>query len=132
MAGTVVQTHGRQASIGVVTLTLTGDASDGTIPATALTAKIGGRLLALQTNPGSTAPSNNYDITLIDGQGYDVLEGVGANRSSSNTQKAHIIFSGTSVNPPVANEDTLTLTIAGQSVNNADIVVRLYYEGADV
>ncbi len=130
MAGTVVETHGREGSIGVVTLTITGDGSDGTVPATALTTKIAGKLLALETNPGATAPSNNYDITLIDAEGYDVIEGLGANRSSSNTEKLNIIFSGTSLNPPVGTGDTLTLTIAGQSVNSADIVVKLYYEGA--
>ena len=130
MAGTVVETHGREGSIGVVTLTLTGDASDGTIPATALSVKIAGLLLALATNPGATAPTSNYDITLIDGDGHDVLEGVGANRHTSNSEKVAIVYSGTVIHPPVSTGDTLTLTIAGQSVNDADIVVKLYYQGA--
>ncbi len=131
MAGSVVETHGREGSIGVITLTLTGDSSDGTIPATALTTKIGGLLLALETNPGSTAPSSNYDITLVDGDGHDVLEGVGANRHTSNTEKVRIIYSSSTVHPPVSTGDTLTLTIAGQSVNDADIVVKLYYQGVN-
>ena len=110
-------------------MTCTGDSADGSYPATNLVTKISGKLLAIETNPGATAPTDNYDIVLNDLDGHDVLEGVAANRDTSTTEKANIVFSGTSVNPPVAKNDTLQLVITNNSVNDAIVVVKLYYEG---
>ena len=126
MAGTVVETitsgFGRME---VITLTCTGDASDGSFPATALTNKFSGYLLALETNPGATAPTANYDIVLNDAEGVDVLAGVGANRHTTTSEKVAIIWA-TSLNPPVHASDTLTWTITGNSVNSAIVVAKLY------
>ena len=131
MPGTVVETHGRPVgAIGVVTLTCVGDAADGSFPATALATKIGGRIVALETNPGSTAPTDNYDITLPDAEGDDVLQALGVNRDTANTEKVAIVYSGTSLHPIVAGSDVLTFTIANNSVNDAEIVAKIYYEGA--
>lgn len=129
MAGTVVQSHTKRGPIGCVTLTVTADVADASVPNTDLVTKISGRLVALETDPGTTAPTANYDITLEDGNGLDVLQGVGANRSTSATEKAAIVFSGTSVHPPVAMVDTLTFKVTNNAVNSAGIVVKLYYEG---
>src|SRR3990167_1549817 len=121
MAGTVTQTHERIGAIGVITITATADAADGTVPDTDLTAKIGGKLLALETNPGATAPTANYDITIDDGDGIDVLQGVGANRHTTSSEKVAIVYSGTAIHPPVAVSDTLTFKVGGNSVNSAVI-----------
>jgi hypothetical protein len=129
MPGTVVETHDKAGPIGVITLTCTGDASDGSFPSTALTTKISGRLLALETNPGATAPTANYDIVLNDPESYDVLEAVGANRHTTTTEKVQIVYSGTAVNPPVAISDTLTLVVTNNAVNDAITVIKIYYEG---
>lgn len=129
MAGTVTQAHTKRGPIGCVTLTITADASNGSVPNTALATKISGRLLALETDPGTTAPTANYDITIEDASGYDVLQAVGSNRSDSVTEKVAIVFSGTGIHPPVAMSDVLTCKLANNSVNAAGIVVKLYYEG---
>lgn len=129
MAGTVTQGHTKRGPIGCVTLTVTADAVDASVPNTSLTTRISGRLVALETDPGSTAPSANYDITLEDANGHDVLQGVGANRAAASTEKVAVVFSGTSVHPPVAMSDTLTFKIANNAVNSAGVVVKLYYEG---
>jgi len=129
MAGTVVETHVKRGRIGCITLTITGDASDGSVPDTVLATKIGGYLLALETNPGATAPTANYDITLVDADGHDVLEGVGANRHTSTTEKVSIVYSGTAVHPPVGKVDVLTVNVDNNSVASAGIVAKLYYEG---
>jgi len=128
MAGTVTESVSKTGAGGVklITLDVVGDASDGSVPDTALGHKFSGRVVSLETNPGSTAPTANYDITLEDGDGHDVLEGVGANRSDSATEKVAVVFSGTSVHPPVDISETLTLKIANQSVNSADIKIKLY------
>lgn len=129
MAGTVTQAHVKRGPVGCVTLTITADAADGSVPNTDLSVKISGRLLALETDPGATQPTANYDITLEDASGHDVLQGVGANRSTSATEKVAIVFSGTSVHPPVAVSDVLTFKLANNLVNAAALVAKLYYEG---
>jgi hypothetical protein len=49
----------------------------------------GARVLALVTDPdGSAAPDDNYDVTVTDSEGYDVLQGAGANRDTANTETA--------------------------------------------
>lgn len=48
--------------------------------------ELDGEILGLETNPGSTAPTDNYDITITDSDGHDVLIGAGANRDTANTE----------------------------------------------
>ena len=126
-AGTVTQTHYTIGNIRKIVFTCTADASDGSFPSTALTAKIEGRLIALETDPGSTAPTDNYDIAITNGAGADVLQGLGANRDTANTETAQIVVSGTSLRPTVDESETLTLAITNNSVNSATIVITLYY-----
>jgi len=129
MPGTVVEAitsgHGY---IEVITLTCTADAAAATFPATALTNKFSGYLVALETNPGSTAPTDNYDIVLNDAEGNDVLQGVGANRHTTTTQKVPVVYSGTALHPVVHATDTLTWTITNNAVNSAVVVAKLYIQ----
>jgi hypothetical protein len=70
------------------------------------TAAFDGQILALVTDPdGDDAPSDNYDITLTDADGIDVLWGAGADRDTANTE---YVTSGLGY---VANSK-LTFTIA--------------------
>lgn len=126
-AGTITQTHYTLGSVRKVVFTCTADAANGSFPATAITEKFEGRLIALETNPGTTAPTDDYDIAITDAEGLDVLRGVGANRDTANTEVAAIVFSSTSVHPVVDDTDTLTLAITNNSVNSATIVIVLYY-----
>lgn len=126
MAGTVTLTHYTIGNIRKVVATCVADAADGSFPATALPA-IEGRILALATNPGATAPQDNYDVTLPNQHGYDVLQGLGANRHTSTTQQVPILYSGTGTHPAVDESDTLTLTIAGNNVNSAITVIEICY-----
>jgi len=127
MAGTVSESLTCNISpVKVVTFTCTADASDGSFPATTISANIKGRLLQIATNPGATAPQDNYDITITDADGIDVLQGVGANRDTSNSEVAAIVYA-TSLNPVIAETDTLTLNITGNNVNSAISVIKLYW-----
>ena len=47
-----------------------------------------GEVLALVTDPGATAPTDDYDITITDPDGYDVMQAAGANRDTANTETA--------------------------------------------
>lgn len=127
MAGTVTLAHYTIGNIRRINFSVVADASDGSIP-DAVLPKFQGRLLSLHTNPGATAPTANYDITLVDGDGVDRLQGVGANRHTSTSEQVPVVYASTSVNPPVSVDETLTLTIANNSVNAALIVGNLYYE----
>jgi hypothetical protein len=125
--GTCTQAYSSIGNIRLVTLTCTADAAAATFPSTDLTTKIEGRLLKLVTNPGATAPQDNYDLVLNDQHGADVLQGVGANRHTTTTQEVAIVYSGTGTHPVVDEQDTLTLVITGNNVNSAITVVSIYY-----
>ena len=126
MAGSISYTHEKQGAIRIVRVNWTADSADGSVPSLVFPA-FGGRLLALETNPGATAPTTLYDMVLNDGHGHDVLQGVGANRSATATEKVAVVYSGTAIHPPVVKGDTLTLPITGNSVNSAVGEADLYY-----
>jgi len=130
MAGTITQAHDEGSAICLYTFTCVADAVDGSFPSTLLTTPIAGWLLALETNPGATAPTDDYDIALTDGDGHDVLQGVGGNRDAAATEKTPIVYSATSIHPPVSEADALTLAITNSIVNDAQITIKLYYEKA--
>ncbi len=46
-----------------------------------------GALVRMVTNPGATAPDPNYDITLVDADGVDLLAGEGADRHTSTSEQ---------------------------------------------
>ena len=126
MAGTISESLTCDvAPVKVVTFTCTADSSDGSYPATTVSANIKGRLLQIVTDPQSTAPQDNYDITVTDSVGTDLLLGVGANRDTSNTEVAIVESNG--AHSVVAETDTLTLTITNNNVNSAGIVIKLYW-----
>lgn len=126
MAGSVTVAHSIFGLIHTVVCTCVGDASDGSFPDTVLPA-LEGTLRALATAPGSTQPTALYDITIVDQYGHDVLEGVGANRSATVSEKVPILYSGTGTHPTIDDQDTLTLKIANNSVHSAQTTITLYY-----
>lgn len=125
-AGTVTVAHRAIGSIRTITATITADAADGSVPNTVLP-KFEGRILAIETNPGATAPTDNYDVTIEDAHAFDVLLGVGANRDTANTEKAAVLVASSSVFSVVDEADVLTLKVANNSVNSATIVLVIYY-----
>lgn len=118
MAGTTTLAHYTLGHVRRIIVDFIADAATGAIPDTVLPA-IEGRLMELTTNPGSTAPTDNYDITLIDAEGVDRLQGVGANRDTTNTETAVPVYSGSTIHPIVSVTDVLTLKFANNSVNSA-------------
>jgi hypothetical protein len=84
-------------------------------------------LLALATKPGSPAPTNGYNVRLLDRFGYDVLEGCGLARSNVDPQRTVIRFAGTSVHQCVDEDETLTLRVSDNLVGGARITIDVYY-----
>lgn len=129
MAGTVSVVEHKLGAVKKLVITCTADAADGSFPDTELP-RIDGKLLHLETNPGAVAPTANYDITIIDQNGIDVLQGVGANRHTTNSERANIVYSGGLDHPYVAPSDVLTLNIDNNAVNSAVTVIELAYIAA--
>lgn len=131
--GTVTQTLDKypNANMRVLTYSWTGDAANGTVPSTATSAAItadiaGWYVYAIETNPGTVAPTTLYDIVINDAESLDIAGGMLANRSATATEKitprldsTYSIFGGVLV------DSTLTLVITNQSVNSAVGTVKL-------
>lgn len=66
-------------------------------------------------------------MQLLDQNGYDVLEGVGMNRSSFASQHAVILYANTSVHPAIDGSDSFTLVVDNAFVPSAQVVIDLYY-----
>ena len=109
MAGTVIITEKRTGTVKRITWAWTTDgagAADGQT-----THVYDGKIEALVTVPagGANAPTDQYDITITDQDGVDVLAGAGANLAAAATQ--HISATNLSA---VANEKlTLNVSAAG-------------------
>lgn len=92
------------------------------------TAAISGEILRCVTNPGSAAPSANYDIVINDADGIDVLAGQGANRHTTTSEhvKPGVPFKDgtTTSTAPVCVNGTLTLVVsnAGDSKNGTVVL----------
>lgn len=129
MAGSITQTWYETGVIRKVVFACTADAAAATFPDTVLSTKIDGYLLKIVTDPGATAPTADYDITIEDDEALDVLESQALNRHTSNTEFVSLA-SGTYFHPVVSKADTLTLKIANNSVNSATVDITLYYSVA--
>jgi len=75
--------HGNK--VNTYTMSWTGDVSSGLVPQTA-SPVFNGWIFMVVTNPGS-APTDNYDITLTDAAGVDIVDGNLANRDAANTEQ---------------------------------------------
>ena len=113
MAGTVVtteQTHRTLQRIKFAWTSSAGGAADAT------TAKVYiGEVLTLVTDPGATAPTDNYDVVVNDADGIDVLAGAGADRDTANTE--HVLAA--SLGGCVDSKLTLAVTNAGNAKEGA-------------
>lgn len=100
-----------------VSISWVADAANGSIPTLAVTDFFGWWITRVVTNPGGTAPTALYDITLVDVDGLDLADGALTNRSASasevETMTAQIGMDG------------FTVTLANNLVNSAVGVIRI-------
>lgn len=109
MAGTVTiaeTIHGTIKKIVFSWTSTAGGAADGTT-----TLPYDGKLIGLTTNPDATAPTDNYDLTVTDVDGHDVLLGAGADRDTANTE--HVAEA--SLGAVAGSKLTFTIAAAGDS-----------------
>lgn len=126
MASSCVQTFKKlKGNMRRILMAVTADASGGSVDNVDTEKNIDGEVLFVVTDPGATVPTNDYDITLADSQGCDILGSEGDNRSSTTTQQAMLKI-GNHYGPRYV-EGPLTLGISGNSVNSALINVYIYF-----
>lgn len=120
-AGTVTVTRsaadfaGNHTRYQIVTIDWVGDASDGSVPTK--TVSLYGWVQKAITDPGSTAPSANYDINMNDPQdsALDLLKDALLNRHTSTTEQVYPLIAGapgtvSAVKPFAAGNYAFTLT----------------------
>ena len=74
------------------------------------------------TNPGAGPPEDNWDFTMVDGNGIDVLGGAGANRHTTTSQMiAPLLTTGVYFAQPFLG--AWTFTPSGNTTASAVIVV---------
>lgn len=127
-AGSVAITRVQQKNSEVVTINWTADAADGSVPDTTL--GLYGTVVKIVTNPGSTAPTANYDMALNDAEAtLDALAGALANRHTTTTEQVYPTIAGapgtvTAVSPFLVG--TYTFALTNNSVNSATGKVVIY------
>lgn len=119
MAGTVVTTEMNLYALKKIGFAFTS-ATTGAADATT-TQRYTGHIVVVQIVPGATTPSDQFDVTLVNGDGVDVLYGDGADCGNAATT---VIMPNA---PLVADTLTLGVTNAGNAKNGAVFV----YIGGD-
>lgn len=107
-----------------LTFTWTADDGDGSVPATASELSFKANVCVVVTNPGATAPTDDYDITLTDEHGIDVMGGQLANRDTTTSESALPKIGSVYGCRPISG--TITLNITNNSVNSATGVVEVF------
>lgn len=128
MAGTVTATYRKSTSVRVVDVEWTSDASGDATGKVALD----GQLIKVVTNPSATAPTDNYDITLVDEDSIDVAGGLLANRDTTNSEEVYLFkqvtLTGTGSDAaavPIYHGGLVTFTVAAAG-NAKSGVARIY------
>lgn len=128
MAGTVTVTRktfygpDKKMIIEKITAACVADSAAATYPSTAI--PMFGRLVRVVTNPGATAPTDNYDISLGDDDdtALDVCGAALNNRDTATTEQLYPTVSSL----PIYLAGSYTLAIANNAVNSAVIDVHFY------
>lgn len=134
-AGSCSQKAGVSGTITTITLTCTGDASNGGVPATALTNTytfpyIGKHLLAVKAypTPSGTAP-DAADITVKDVSGLDMLGALGTNLIHATDTIARLPYNATvGLYWYPAIDSVLTVAVANQATVSANFTIELQFE----
>jgi hypothetical protein len=124
---TITQTWYRTGFVTRVVFDIVADSGDGSVTPATLDYRVDGFLVRGSTKPGTPAPTDNYDIRLVDGFGFDRAEGCLTNRDESESEDANIVIAGTTNHPSICQSDMLTLTVAGNLVPSAVIKVTLWF-----
>lgn len=118
MAMSVTVTEKTLGSVKKVTFAWVS-AADGTATGATTGVEYDGKIIGLTTIPGAAAlaPDDNYDITITDADGHDVLLGAGANRDTANTESV------TEASLGAVASSKLTINVSGAGDSNAGTAI---------
>lgn len=119
MAGTVTVSRKGSGMLKAIILTCVGDAANGSFPDTLLPL-FEGRLMAVETNPATPAPTDLWDLSLEDPHGLNRLGSSGADQGTTLSKR-------TALKEVVSAQEQLTAKISGNSVNSAQLVIEIWY-----
>lgn len=110
MVGSIIISHQNHRTIRRLTFDWLSDAA-GAVSGL-LSPDVSGKLMCVVFTPdgGGTQPTDLYDVTLVDEDGFDVLQGKGANLSNVNASNVvPLVGDGTTTNQRVALDGVLEL-----------------------
>jgi hypothetical protein len=106
----------------------TSDDGDGTVSGS--TKKVSGYVVAAVTDPGTAAPTANYDIALNDPESVDIVGNCDttlANRHTTSTERVDFVV-GTAAGARPATSDVITIAITNAGNSKTGQVI-LYIDG---
>ncbi len=118
-----LETVDRRDGMDIHTFTWVGDDATGAVPNCVTFIPVG-YVCRVVTNPGSTAPLDNYDLVLNDDNGVDIMEGGLANRDTANTEQAMPTVGGVAI--CVKPLGTVTQVMTNQTNVDATGVTKIY------
>jgi len=119
-ASSVVQTVTNvNKEVACMTFTWTGEGGAGEVAPMDSDIEIDGWILYAVTNPGSTAPTDDYDITLVDADGIDVAGGQLIDRDTANSEVCLLDIDSNAMPAGRFVDGTITFTITNQAVTTA-------------
>ena len=121
MAGSVTISYVGHDTVKYVQWSWTSDAS-GDVSGTD-TKILSGVALRFAANPGSTAPTDDYDITILDDDSIDIAGGV---LTSLDTSTSEQVLTGGDAKDGAAFMGALSLVVANAG-NAKEGVLRMYY-----
>jgi len=130
IAGTsssVVQTYESVSSeVGALVFTWTAEGGAGEVAPMASDIDIDGYILFATTNPGATAPTDNYDITLVGADGVDISGAQLSNRDTANSESCLMDIDSNAMPAGRFVDGAITFTLTGNSVTTALGVCKIY------
>jgi hypothetical protein len=121
MAGSVSINYSEHETVKYVEWVWTSDGS-GDVSGTD-TKVLSGQASRYATDPSATAPSANYDITILDSFGIDITDGVLGNRHTSNSEQ---VLTGGDAKDGAAFMGVLSLVVANAGDSKIG-TLRMYY-----
>lgn len=112
-ASVVTREYDDTTGIKKITWAWTSDDAAGSVTCESVNVK--GRVQRAVTNPGTTAPTADYDIVINDEDGVDVMQAQLGNRHTSNSEQAWPLIGTIPVEVLVLGDLTPVITNAGNS-----------------
>lgn len=110
-----------------VIFTWVGSTDDGTVAATASSGPLNAYITKVVTNPSSSC-TDDYDITLTDSDGQDVMGGKLGDRDTTTTEEARAYNAASGTYGDTFVKGTITLTISNNTDTSSGGTVTIYCE----